>query len=225
MKKSQETEQNQKIMQWIHIIYQKRLWISGIFMGWIALGVIAFWAAEFFKKDPSLSIKKIDDQYEELITQGCDKETEFFKILESHAYLQPNYQGKIVQHFFNQGLYDKVWLFGEKICKRTSQELPLFHRYSMGTLLIANGKYEEALTLSKNLQQALDMHKDQYIYLQGLNILRIDLLEKLTKTKDKPLAYKRVKDFLLIKEKSTSKRDAFFVQSFQDLFKIPSASK
>ncbi len=225
MKESQETEQNQKLMQWIHVIYQKRLWIAGIFTGWIAVGFISFWAADFFKKDPSLSIKKIDDQYEELVTQDNDKEAEFFKTLESHAYLQPNYQGKVVQHFFNRGFYDKVWLFGEKVCKRTSQELPLFHRYSMGTLLIANGKYDEALELSKNLQKALDMHKDQYTYLQGLNVLRMDILEKLTGVKDKTQAYKRVGDFLLTKEKSTSKRDAFFVQSFQDLFKIPSESK
>jgi len=103
-------------------------------------------------------------------------------IMERHPELKPKYDGPLAQTLLIEGQAPQARLFAEAIFKRTQRDaLKLYRDYAQASLLIADGRYTEALQSAEELKSALDMlSKQENPLLDGFNLIRLAMLYKQT---------------------------------------------
>lgn len=127
------------------------------------------------------------------LASGSDTDASLQKlqaILKKHPELHAKYDGQIAQALLTAQNPSEAAPFAERTLKRTQGETPApYLDYSATTLLIADGKYPEALKAA----QALKAHTE-YPTLYAFNLLRIALLNReLKQPQEEKAAWAEVK--------------------------------
>lgn len=114
-----------------------------------------------------------------------------------HPELHPKYDGALAQYLINQGMLVEALPFANMAIKRTdSENSPLYSSFATTTLLIADARYEEALTQAIKLNTLLNEQLKKQNSQENLasnsallayNLLRVGMLQQQLKLKDQEL--------------------------------------
>lgn len=80
---------------------------------------------------------------------------DFEGIIRRHRELQPQYDGKLAQYWIKKKNPEAASPYVERIVSRTSKHAPLYTQFAEGSLLIAEGRTEEALEHTEALKMAV----------------------------------------------------------------------
>ena len=105
------------------------------------------------------------------------------RLVKKYPELKPMFSHYLAQLFAIQGDITGVKRVSEDALKRLSFMDPRYRDYAMTSLLIEEGKYEEALMRSVQMRNTLAYQEAPNLY--GLNLIRISFLEKLLEKKQK----------------------------------------
>ena len=103
-------------------------------------------------------------------------------IMKSHPEIQPKYEGPLAQTLLISGNIPQARQFADDIFKRTQPDyLQLYQDYTRTSLLIGEGRYEEALPQALQLKETLDKQEFSenpilYIY----NLIRLGMIYQQT---------------------------------------------
>jgi hypothetical protein len=110
------------------------------------------------------------------------------KLIGRHPELHAKYDGLIAQKLLNSSKSGLAHSYASSALKRTSGFSPHYTAFAQGSLLIADGRLQEALTMAKELKANMDndapfWEKRSHIVRHGsllyaYNLLRIAILEK-----------------------------------------------
>lgn len=104
---------------------------------------------------------------------------ELLGLLKKHPELKPVFAHYLEQQYAIQGDALMAKKVSEETLKRVSFMDPLYQEYAKISLLIEEGKQEEALTQSKLLKEKIHALESPNLY--GLNLIRIAFLDKESK--------------------------------------------
>lgn len=108
--------------------------------------------------------------------------------LETYPNLQAKYDGTIAQTLLALGEEAKALPFARRTLQRVQlDKLPLYRDFSENTLLIGEGKVEQALEKSQQLQNKMDEEKSSPL-LAEFNLLRTGMLDKALGNREGELA-------------------------------------
>ncbi len=99
------------------------------------------------------------------------------KLLKKHPELKPVFSHYLEQNFAIIGDLSGVKTVSEETLKRLSFIDPIYKEYAKASLLIEEGKYEEALANAIQMKASLVEASSPNLY--GLNLIRISFLESL----------------------------------------------
>lgn len=101
-------------------------------------------------------------------------------IIDRHDELRPKYEGEMAHYLLKQGKADSARPLLESSVARSQADNGALHlAYSQTSILIAEGKYQEALGQAEELQQAIsDSGSSSYETLKFFNLLRIAILQQ-----------------------------------------------
>lgn len=109
--------------------------------------------------------------------------SKLLSILASTPDMGPIYDGTVAQIFLAANKPKEAAPYLEKSLSRTtSQELPHFASFAKASLMIQEGKWDEALKESMDLKAALQTQNDSSLY--AFNVLRLALINKHLGKKD-----------------------------------------
>lgn len=204
-------------------------WISqnGKQLLYIILGLIAFalLISRFFGSSSSSTADYLaaESAYTKF-TQESDpkaRDTAFEQLnalLKKHPELLPKYEGGLAQTLLLRGDLPSAVTFAQGIMHRTAADhLELFNHYSKTTLLIADNKWETALSQAQDLKAQLESLQkessdakiaadEQTLYL--FNLIRIAMLHQALKQ-----THEEIKTWQAFKEVPVSKTAPFPVDS------------
>lgn len=188
-------------------------WLSekGIQLLWIFLGLLAlFILIAFFysgrERDSEGTYLKADREFIQFASPSItleERQQSFDKlqaILEKYPELHAKYDGLIAQTFLIKGQSQEALSFADKALNRTKAEIaPFYSLFAENTLLISQGKYEEALNYSKSLQANLENTSvGEEETLKVFNLFRIGILqEKLNLKSEEKKTWSQLKEMLL----------------------------
>lgn len=184
--------------------------LVSVILGIFLMGFIAFQKVPYFKKDSASDYLKIEKAFQNWSANPTDPEL-FQKIadlMKKNPLLSSKYDGIIAQRL----LWENAKMAGtlsKEVLERIDND-GLFATFAKGSLLIANGQFEEALEEAKNLKSNIP-NKDSLLY--PYNLLRISVLEKQVGNKEKELlAWQELEDYISDKkEKAKEFLEAFRV--------------
>lgn len=104
---------------------------------------------------------------------------ELTAIMDKYPELKPEYQGAIAQTLLIEGKIQEVQPIAEELFSRGKKDhLALYQDFSKTSLLIAEGKYENALQAANTLNLSLEPLKDKehYSFLYAVNLVRLAVL-------------------------------------------------
>jgi hypothetical protein len=97
------------------------------------------------------------------------------EILQRHPELHPKYDSLLALSFFAEHMAEKGARYAASLFERANPLLPSFYKeFAETSLLIAKGKYEEALAAATVLEHKLT--EEKYLSLEAMNLLRIFFL-------------------------------------------------
>lgn len=104
-------------------------------------------------------------------------EVKLVQLLKRHPELKPVFSPYLEQTYILEGNLPLAKAQLEESLKRLSFINPLYQEYARISLLIEEGKYEEALTKSTAMGEKLQKESSPNLY--GLNLVRVAFLEKI----------------------------------------------
>ncbi len=137
---------------------------------------------DYFKAENDFaSIRKAKDSKSQL-----EELNKFTALLMKRPELQSKYDGMVAQLLLDEGDLKQGEFFAERTLSRVSKNhLPLYVDYAKTSLVISNGKYEEALTQAEALKKEMisqnenpDKTKEFGDVLYLFNLLRIAMLHQ-----------------------------------------------
>ncbi len=114
------------------------------------------------------SLKSAFEKWDGSLGLNCSEFENFDQILKKHPDLISLYQGKIGQKLLNANLAKEAKLFVEPALKKTSKsspsifnsQCPYFSLYSLTSLTVGEGDYQQALKEAIELKQSMEKDKD-----------------------------------------------------------------
>ncbi len=184
--------------------------LVSVILGIFLMGFIAFQKVPYFKKDSASDYLKIEKAFQNWSANPTNPEL-FQKIadlMKKNPLLSSKYDGIIAQRL----LWENAKMAGplsKEVLGRIDND-GLFAKFAKGSLLIANGQFEEALEEAKNLKSDIT-NKDSLLY--PYNLLRISVLEKQVGNKERELlAWQELEEYISDKkEKAKEFLEAFRV--------------
>ncbi len=193
---------------WAHKFLEKKNLFFVLSIILLLALAIAYQADPFFNKHDSKECMAAQRAYDNLC--GLDNNPDKLnRILNRKNFLRPKYEGLLAQNFLTKGNLALAQSFAGRTFVRMEAELPFHMSYSKNSLLIADGRFDEALSSAKELKSA--MAKDMQLWdnittggplLYLYNLLRIAILEKTVKNEGSELfAWQEIENFLQYAEK------------------------
>jgi hypothetical protein len=144
---------------------------------------------------------KVETAFQEFLaadTVDPHQINEIKEILGQSTYLKQKYQARFAQQLTMQEKWDDgLREADETIIKSTASQAWPFVEYSQASLLIAQKKYQEALSMSQNLDQTLSAEPEHMI-IKAYNLLRIGMLfQAVGKTGEEAIAWSNFQSYLL----------------------------
>jgi tetratricopeptide (TPR) repeat protein len=170
--------EEQQLPNWLQQILKQK---DRIFYGAMALVLVLVVG---YRLAGSRSFKRQGDYAKaahasEQILAGA-KETEALgnlqAALKKHSDLRSRYDGAVAQKLLEQEEVASAMPYAKRALKRTEERAGPYHQFAKGSLLIAENRFEEALSASLALQEQIE--GGQNYLLHAYNTLRIAMLEE-----------------------------------------------
>jgi hypothetical protein len=157
---------------------------SKIVLGILAIATVAVWSERLFKSNKSEKSQDffIAQQIFERFQKGEYLAPESIEatqnILERHPELHPKYDPVLALTFFAQQKTPEGICYARSLINHAQQHLPdVYKEYANTTLLISEGKYEEAFREASFLEAKLS-EQPGYPTLEAVNTLRLLFLAR-----------------------------------------------
>jgi len=126
---------------------------------------------------------------------------EIKEMLDQNSSLKQKYQARFAQQLtMHEKWDDGIREADETMIKSASSQAWPFVEYSQASLLIAQKKYQEALSMSRNLDQTLST-EPEHLIIKAYNLLRIGmLLQEIGKTGEEAIAWSNFQSYLQHKQ-------------------------
>ena len=190
--------------KWTHKFIEKKHFVFLVAFILFLAAIIAYQADPFFSKHDRKECLAASAAYDKLVNlrESPDK---LIRVINRKLFLQPKYDGFLAQSYLNQGNTASARTFARRSFSRTENELPYHSRFSKSSLLIADGKFEEALQDAKKLKSEMAAVPELWnsprstvgpiLYLY--NLLRIAVLEKtMQNPKEELFAWSELENFI-----------------------------
>jgi len=164
---------------WIHWIVERRVGLSYAFFGVILALLLLFRFAGFRKDHAAQDFISADYQLQKLMQGEGDEQKDSLDALKTlvqkHQSLQAKLDGPIAQSLIAIEEIEEARPFVERAIPFLEQsDAAHFSTFSTLSLLVAEGKYEEALSKSQAFQNTLESEPKLKLY----NLVRMALLEE-----------------------------------------------
>ncbi|NGX39804.1 MAG: hypothetical protein KR126chlam1_01137 [Chlamydiae bacterium] len=182
--------------QWIDWLQDKqRHFFYGVILV-IAVFFVAFQIAGKFHKGPTSNFFAANQVFEKWLLQK-EPFDNLESALQKHPELETKFGARIAEKFIAQNDGESAEPFASRVFQRVFPEIPEHSTFAQGSLLIAKGNLEEALTMAVSLKERLD--NDALLY--GFNLVRIaSLCRALDVSAEEQVALRELEGF--IEEKS-----------------------
>lgn len=170
------------LIQWLSNKGYQLLWI---FLGIFALFVLIAYFFSGRERDSEGAYLKADKEFIQFATPSISAEEsqqsllKLQTILDKYPELHAKYDGLIAQTLITKKQGQEALGFAKRALTRTRTEIdPFYSLFAENTLLISEGKEEEALNQSKSLQKSLESTGNNEKTLHIFNLLRIGMLQE-----------------------------------------------